>query len=51
MAFRANLMTTWAFLATATLWLRARTRERIGLSPLSNDWLVEMERRSIRGQY
>jgi hypothetical protein len=51
MAFRANLAATWAFLTAATLWLRTRTTARAGLSPVSNDWLVELERKSIRGQF
>ena len=51
MAFRANLAATWALIAAAALWLRARTTERAALSPVSNDWLVELERKSIRGQF
>ena len=51
MAFRANLAATWAFLMTAALWLRTRSTERAGLSPVSNDWLVDLERKSIRGQF
>lgn len=51
MAMRANLATTWAFLIATLLWLRTRTTERVGLSPVSNDWLLELERKSIRGQF
>jgi hypothetical protein len=51
MALRANMAATWAFLTATILWLRARTTDRASLSPLSNDWLVDMERKSIRGQF
>jgi hypothetical protein len=51
MAFRANLAATWAVLTAAAFWFRARTREHVPLSPLSSDWLVDLERRSIRGEY
>jgi hypothetical protein len=51
MAIRANLAATWAVLAATAFWLRVRTTERVRLSPLSSDWLVELERRSISGHY
>jgi hypothetical protein len=51
MAMRANVAATWALVAAAIVWLRTRTTERVGLSPVSNDWLVELERKSIRGQF
>ena len=51
MAIRANLAATWAVLAAVALWLRARTTERVGLSPVSSDWLLDLERKSIRGQF
>jgi hypothetical protein len=51
MAIRANLAATWAFLTAAALWLRIRTTEGLKLSPLSSDWLQEMERRSVRGHF
>jgi hypothetical protein len=51
MAFRSNLAATWAFLTAAILWVRTRTTDRASLSPLSNDWLLDIERKSIRGQF
>jgi hypothetical protein len=51
MAIRANLAATWAFLTATILWLRSRRTERAGLSPVSNDWLLDLERKSIRGQF
>ena len=48
---RANLATTWALVTAAAFWLWTRTTERVALSPLSNDWLADLERRSIRGQH
>jgi hypothetical protein len=51
MAIRVNLAATWAVLTAAAFWLRARTSERVSLSPVSNDWLVELERKSIRGHF
>jgi hypothetical protein len=50
MAIRANLAATWAFFTATIHWLRWRRTERAGLSPLSNDWLLDLERKSIRGQ-
>jgi hypothetical protein len=51
MAIRTNLASTWAVLVTVAFWLRAHTSRRVALSPLSSDWLLELERRSIRGHY
>jgi hypothetical protein len=34
----------------AALWLRARSSARVGLSPLSSDWLLDLERQTIRGR-
>ena len=51
MAMRTNLAATWTLLTAALLWLRARTTERVALSPVSHDWLLDLERKSIRGQY
>jgi hypothetical protein len=51
MAIRTNLVATWTLFAAAALWLRARTTGRVVLSPLSSDWLLDCERKSIRGQY
>jgi hypothetical protein len=51
MAIRANLAATLALLMAAAFWLRARIEPRRGLSPLSSDWLLELERRSIRGHH
>jgi hypothetical protein len=51
MTIRANLAAWWALFATATLWLRARTTQRVGISPVSSDWLLDLERKSIRGQF
>ena len=48
---RANFAATWAVLTAALLWVRARTTERVGISPVSHDWLVDLERKSIRGQF
>lgn len=48
---RTNLAAMWAVLTAAALWLRAKTLDRVGVSPVSNDWLVDMERKSIRGQF
>ena len=49
MAIRANLAGTWAFLMAAAFWLRARMAPGAGGATLSNDWLLELERKSIRG--
>jgi hypothetical protein len=51
MALRANLAATWALLTATFLWVRTRTTDRGNLSPLSNDWLVDLERKSIRGHF
>ena len=51
MTIRANLAATWAVLMAAALWFRARNSERVILQRLSNDWLAELERKSIRGHY
>ena len=51
MAMRTNLTAMWAFLTATAVWLRMRATGRASLSPLSNDWLQELERRSIRGQF
>jgi hypothetical protein len=51
MALRTNWAASWSLLAAAALWLRARIAPREGVSPLSNAWLLDCERKSIRGQY
>jgi hypothetical protein len=51
MAMRTNLAAMWAVLTAAAFWFRARTLERVGIPPVSQDWLLDMERKSIRGQY
>jgi hypothetical protein len=51
MTIPANMAAWWAVFTAATIWLRARTTERVSLSPVSSDWLVDLERKSIRGQF
>jgi hypothetical protein len=48
MTIRVNLAATWALLTAAAFWLRARTMARVGLPPVSSDWLLELERNSHR---
>lgn len=40
----------WALVAAAAVWLKSRRADRVGLSPLSADWLQDLERQSIRGR-
>lgn len=40
----------WAVVAAAAVWLKSRRSARVGLSPLSADWLQDLERQSIRGR-
>jgi len=51
MATRTQLGLIWAVLSTTLVWLRARTMGEATLSPLSNDWLNDLQRKSIRGQF
>jgi len=51
MAFRTHLGLLSTVLSASLLWLRGRTMGQVGLSPLSSDWLVDLERKSIRGHY
>jgi hypothetical protein len=48
---RTNFAAMWMVLTAAVLWLLARTGERASLSPVSTDWLLDLERKSIRGQF
>jgi hypothetical protein len=45
MAIRAWL----AVFAAAASWFRSRT-ERVGMSPVSSDWLLDLERQTIKGR-
>jgi hypothetical protein len=51
MAIRTHLGLLSTVLSASLLWLRARTTRRVGLTPLSSDWLLDLERKSIRGHY
>ena len=51
MASRTNFGLMWAVVSASLLWLRTRAIGNVGLSPLSHDWLLDLERKSIRGQY
>jgi hypothetical protein len=37
-----------AFLATAAAWLKTRSTEHLSVSPVSHDWLRDLERQSTR---
>ena len=37
-----------AIVAAAAFWLKSRRRDQVGLSPLSADWLQDLERHSVR---
>lgn len=39
----------WAAVTAATLWIRAR-RQRMGLGPVSPEWLQDFERQSIKSR-
>lgn len=45
MAIRAWL----AAFAAAAFWFRSRS-ERVGMSSVSSDWLLDLERQTIRGR-
>jgi len=47
---RANFAATWAALAAVVSWIRSRAG-RSGAATVSQDWLLELERKSIRGEY
>lgn len=37
-----------AILAAVGAWLRTRSTERVSISPVSHDWLLDLERQSTR---
>jgi hypothetical protein len=37
-----------AFLATAAAWLRTRSTDQVTVSPVSHDWLMDLQRQSTR---
>ena len=51
MATRTQLGLIWTMLSTSLIWLRARAIGEARLSPLSNDWLHDIQRKTIRGQF
>ena len=51
MATRTQLGLIWTLLSTTLIWLRARAIGEAKLSPLSSDWLNDIQRKSIRGQF
>ena len=41
---------TWALLAATAGWFKSRPNERMSVSPVSADWLQDMQRQSTRAR-